>query len=86
SSPGSNNIAEKVCRSSIALYVVYLTRILNLSLQEGVVSTELKKARVAPIFKAGDKHCINNYRPISVLPYFCKIFEKVVHKKLPVYL
>ena len=30
--------------------------------------------------------CINNYRPISVLPICMKIFEKLVHKQLSVYL
>jgi len=38
----------------------------------------LKTARVCPVFKSGDRAKVNNYRPISVLPSFSKIFEKLV--------
>ena len=40
---------------------------------------ELKIARLVPLFKAGDKSCFSNYRPISVLPAFSKILEKLVY-------
>ena len=35
-------------------------------------------AKVIPIFKDGDPQDIQNYRPISVLPFFSKIFEKII--------
>ena len=38
----------------------------------------LKKAKVTPIFKKGEKTDINNYRPISVLPVIIGIFERHV--------
>ena len=46
----------------------------------------MKIARVIPIFKSGDKTIFNNYRPISILPAFSKILEKVMAKKLVNYL
>ena len=46
----------------------------------------LKKALVTPIPKEGDKCNLNNYRPISVLPVFSKVFEKVAHAQLYDYL
>ena len=42
----------------------------------------MKVARVIPIFKNGEKTSFNNYRPISILPVFSKILEKIVAKKL----
>ena len=39
-----------------------------------------------PLHKKGDKDDINNFRPISILPVFSKIFEKVVLKRLVSYL
>uniref|UniRef100_A0A3B3DH72 Reverse transcriptase domain-containing protein n=1 Tax=Oryzias melastigma TaxID=30732 RepID=A0A3B3DH72_ORYME len=59
-----------------------LTHIVSLSLATGVVPDDLKVAKVIPLFKADDKACFNNYRPISILPCFSKVFEKVVYKRL----
>jgi len=42
----------------------------------------MKLAKVIPIFKAGSKLSVNNYRPISLLSIFSKILEKLVHKQL----
>ena len=35
-----------------------------------------------PVFKAGKKTAMKNYRPISVLPLFSKIMEKVIQLQL----
>ena len=51
-----------------------------------MVPVELKIARVVPLFKAGDKSIFSNYRPISVLPSFSKILEKLVYNRLIDYL
>ena len=58
-----------------------LTYIFNLSITSGMVPIELKIARVVPLFKAGDKSIFSNYRPISVLPSFSKILEKLVYNR-----
>ena len=63
-----------------------LEYIINLSFAEGVVPTEIKIAKVKPLFKAEDPHLFTNYRPISILPIVSKVFEKLVHKRLNRYL
>ena len=65
-----------------------LTHNFNLSLSSGVVPAELKIARVVPLFKTGDVINIifSNYRPISVLPSFFKISEKLVCNRIIDYL
>ena len=35
----------------------------------------MKIAKVVPLFKAGDKSKFTNYRPVSLLPQFSKVFE-----------
>ena len=42
----------------------------------------MKIAKIVPIFKAGEKSSFNNYRPISLLPQFSKIVEKLFHARL----
>lgn len=63
-----------------------LTHIFNCSFREAKVPTELKLAKIIPIFKKGDMKSPGNYRPISLLNSISKILEKLVHKRLYSYL
>ena len=63
-----------------------LTLIINQSLSTGVFPDRLKIAKVIPIFKKGDNHILDNYRPISLLPTVSKLFEKIVFRQLYKYL
>ena len=49
---------------------------------DGVFPNNLKIAKVIPLFKSGDSEIPTNYRPISVLRCFSKIFEKVLYGRL----
>ena len=60
--------------------------IFNTSLETSQFPDPWKIARVLPIFKDGDKIEKSNYRPISVLPVFSRLFEKLVFKQLYQYL
>ena len=44
-----------------------------------------KIAQVKPLFKGGDRKVKGNYRPISLLPLFSKLFEKIIAKRLRSY-
>ena len=46
----------------------------------------MKIAKVTPVYKAGDSSDLGNYRPISVLPCFSKILERIMYKRLYKYL
>lgn len=56
--------------------------IINKSLEAGIFPNSMKIAKIIPIPKPGDPCNINNYRPISILPVFSKIFEKIVHNQI----
>jgi hypothetical protein len=59
-----------------------MTHIINRSLSSGIVPGKLKIAKVVPIYKSGSLNKFSNYRPISVLPFFSNIFERIVHNRL----
>ena len=54
--------------------------------QKGVFPDELKRAKVITLHIGGDKRDISNWRSISILPLFSKIYEKVVYKKINEYI
>ena len=47
---------------------------------------EWKKANIVHVHKNNDKQLIKNYRPVSLLPACCKIFEKIIFNSLFKYL
>ena len=76
----------KLLRMSSNIIAPSLTRILNISLETGVIPADLKITRVTPVYKGkGSKWEETNYRPISVLPIIAMLFEKEVQKQLLTY-
>ena len=63
-----------------------LTPLFNTALKRGEFPKNLKTAIVIPIFKNGDKKLFQNYRPISLISVFSKIYEKCVKEKILNYL
>ena len=59
-----------------------LTQIVNLSLAKCIFPDQLKISKIVPIYKADDPQLFSNYRPISLLSNFSKIFEKVMYNRL----
>ena len=69
----------KICNESIA---IPLKIIFDKSLKNGVFPEIWKRANVVPVHKKEDKSLVKNYRPISLLPIFGKIFERVIYNSL----
>jgi len=74
----SNNIVKK----TINFIIEPLTFVLNACMKEGYFAPSLKISKVIPIYKKGDKSLVQNYRPISIVPIFSKIFEAVIYNQL----
>ena len=55
---------------------------INLSIVQGDFADEMKLAKVLPIYKSENEQLVQNYRLISVLPYFSKIYERVIYNHI----
>ena len=53
-----------------------------MSIKKDIFPDQLKIAEVIPLFKKGDNALMDNYRPISVLPCFSKILERIIYSRL----
>ena len=73
----------KICIKSLCkpLEMIFKSCIIK-----GEYPSEWKKANVVPVHKKGDKQLLKNYRPISLLPIFEKIFERIIYNNLFEYL
>ena len=81
-SPGWDAISAQVVKTTYQSFLQPLTHIVNLSLMTGIFPKELKIARVTPLFKSVDSTLFSNYRPVSVLPLFSKILERLMYNRL----
>jgi hypothetical protein len=79
-------IKSKILKASAPFIITPLTYIFNKVLLTGVFPDRLKYSEVQPLFKKGEKNEITNYRPISLLPSFSKIIEKIIYNRLVSYL
>lgn len=79
---GYDGISTKAIKYCVNELVPVLTYLINFSFKEGIFPELLKTSLVKPIFKKGDKSNINNYRPITLISIFAKIFEKAMYKRI----
>jgi hypothetical protein len=85
-SVGIDQISVNVVKAIFDIIEPSLFHIFNLSIQSGIVPDKLKIAKITPIFKTGDNTIMSNYRPISVLPVFSKLLERIMYERLIKYL
>ena len=78
----SSDIPIKLIKNCSPVITPILTKYFNRFMQTGDFPDILKIGKITPIFKKDDQEKFENYRPISTLPIFGKIFEKLVYSRL----
>ena len=86
SSYGHDEISNKIIKSAKNAFSQPLMLIINQMLMTGEFPSDLKISRLKSLFKSGDASLFSNYRPISLLPSFSKIFEYIIFKQLYTYM
>ena len=78
-----NYLANHIVKQSICFISDTLSDLFNNSFSAGVFPCCFKMAVVIPLYKgSGNVDSVENYRPISLLPFMSKLFEKLVYQHL----
>lgn len=75
-------VSVHVLKSLVEIIAPELAVIFNNSVDCGEFPDLMKHSKITPLFKSGSTSDPTNFRPISVLPTFSKIFEKIVLSQL----
>lgn len=79
---GYDGLSTKYLKQISSILSPTLALITNQSLLTGIFPEKLKIAKVLPLFKKGNQHVFDNYRPISLLPSISKVIERIVYDQL----
>ena len=83
SSGKSSDIPVQALKITSHIISPYLAFHFNSFMQQGIFPDYLKIGRITPVFKnKGSRQMFENFRPISILPIFGKIFEKLIYSRL----
>ena len=84
---GVDTIPPKLIKIGADIIAEPLTQAINCCLRQGIFPENAKVASVVPLDKGKpDKYDVLNYRPVSILNVFSKIYEKVIKNQLASYL
>ena len=83
---GPDKIPPKIVKLSANIIDSHLMNIINIDLSNNSFSNEAKVATVRPIYKKKSRDKIENYRPVSTLNCFSKIYEKFVLEKFKAFI
>ena len=85
-SSNSDNPPNKYIKLAASTIAPTLTFLYNKCITTSTFPNNFKISEIKPLFKQGNKHICTNYRPISLISSFSKIFEKCLFKQLYSYL
>ena len=85
SAAGFDDNSTIIIKKTRSLTCKHLVHLVNKPFNGCKFPRLLKQAKFVPLHKAGAKDEINNYRPISLLIVWSKVFEHVVYNRFYIY-
>ena len=85
-STGPNGIPVFILKAFKGFFSYWLSKLINLCFETGEFPSILKIAKVIPLHKKESLLNFLNYRPISLLSVFSKIYEKSIYVRIYSYL
>jgi hypothetical protein len=84
---GPDGISNMILSKVGSVIAEPFSNFFNFSIETGTFPTKWKTSNITPVYKnKGDKSDVKNYRPISLLCFASKLFEKVIAGQLTVHL
>ena len=85
-SSGLYSCPTQLLKRSCDIISPVLANFLNKSVSLGAYPSKLIMFKVIPVYKADDETDACNYRPISLLSNFNRIFEKIMYNRMKVFI
>ena len=74
-----DDLSARFIKDGARVIAPMITHIVNMSIRQGIIPDDLKRALVIPIHKKGRMTDPSMYRHISILSSVSKVMEKVIH-------
>ena len=82
----SGSCLATILKQSLDIYLLYLIKSVNYTINKGRFPAELKHSEEISVFKEKDLLMKENYRPVSLLPHLTMVFEKIIYKQINAYM
>lgn len=79
---GLYSCPTRLLKCSCDIISPILAKMFNISIEAGIYPAKLKMSKITALFKNDDECEANNYRPISLLSNFNRIFEKLTYTRM----
>ena len=79
---GVDVVSNPLLKTASPIISSQLADIFNRCIEHGTFPNDLTIGKVIPVFKSGENDNPGNYRPISILSAFARIFEKLLYQQL----
>jgi sarcosine oxidase/L-pipecolate oxidase len=77
-SVGPDGISGAILKMDGEAVILYLVRLLVITINNSTIPRDWKKAIIVPIHKGGDRSVVKNYRPVNLTSVVCKQMEHVI--------
>lgn len=85
-STGCDEVPMPIIKHAKHYLLKPLTHVINSSFISGIFPERLKISKTKPLFKSGNERNVENYRPLSLISSFSKLFEKVMANRFTAFL